>query len=287
MKEKKLKPRLHVPDYCEVETVKDEGGKTIWPAPADAMERARAFIRACAQSGKPTLLVPDKDADGLSSGVILHRTLTALGLPTDLISTHIVTKGSSIHDSTERDLMSTTYNPSYIIVLDQGSRAAPRVIDNSSTKSLILDHHLSDSFPEDALVVSACHYPPVATTSLLTYLTCLPLHPSPTTFTESCAYLACIGTHGDLGNTLKWLPPFPDLTPTLKQHTKKAINEARLDRAPSLHLPERPSHPPSPSYQREPKSTPKSNATRTAPRNSPPTAASPCCASTPPPKFTP
>ena len=122
--------------------------------------------------------------------------------------------------------MSTTYNPSYIIVLDQGSRAAARIIDNSSTKSLILDHHLSDSFPEDALVVSACHYPPVATTSLLTYLICLPLHPSSITFTDTCAYLACIGTHGDLGNTLKWLPPFPDLTPTLKQHTKKAINEA-------------------------------------------------------------
>ncbi len=179
-----------------------------------------------ARSGKATLLVPDKDADGLSSGVILRRTLTTLGLPTNLISTHIVTKGSSIHDPSERDLMSTTYKPSYVIVLDQGSRAGPPLIDNPSTESLILDHHLSDAFPENAVVVSACHYPPVATTSLLTYLICAPLHPSPTLFEETCAYLACIGTHGDLGNTLKWLPPFPDLTPTLKQHTKKAINDA-------------------------------------------------------------
>lgn len=122
--------------------------------------------------------------------------------------------------------MSATYDPSYLIVLDQGSRAAPPLIDNPTTRSLILDHHLSNAFPENALVLSACHYPPVATTSLLTYLICAPLHPSATSFEASCAYLACIGTHGDLGNTLKWLPPFPDLTPTLKQHKKKAVNDA-------------------------------------------------------------
>lgn len=45
MGEKKPKPRLHVPDYCEVETVKDDEGNTIWPAAAAAMEKARSFIR--------------------------------------------------------------------------------------------------------------------------------------------------------------------------------------------------------------------------------------------------
>ena len=156
----------------------------------------------------------------------MHRTLTTLGLAVDLISIHIVSKGTTIHDPSERDLMSTTYNPSYLIVLDQGSRASPPLINNSTTKSLILDHHLSDAFPEDSLVVSACHHPPVVTASLLTYLICAPLHPDRAAFEASCAYLACIGTHGDLGNTLKWQPPFPDLTPTLKQHTKKAVNDA-------------------------------------------------------------
>jgi hypothetical protein len=161
--------------------------------------------------------------------VILHRTLTRLGLSPTLISTHIVTKGVSIHDMSEREQLSITYKDvSYLIVLDQGSRASPPLLSNPSTKTLILDHHLSDAFPQNATVVSACHHPPIATTSLLTYLICRPLHPSQQQpeFESSCAYLACIGTHGDLGNTLKWLPPFPDLTPTLKQHTKKAINDA-------------------------------------------------------------
>ena len=35
-----------------------------------------------------------------------------------------------------------------------------------------------------------------------------------------------MGTHGDLGATLKWKPPFPDMSETFKLHTKKSINEA-------------------------------------------------------------
>ncbi|KAL8670697.1 MAG: hypothetical protein Q9168_004785 [Polycauliona sp. 1 TL-2023] len=35
-----------------------------------------------------------------------------------------------------------------------------------------------------------------------------------------------MGTHGDLGNTLKWNPPFPDMKEVFKTHTKKAINDA-------------------------------------------------------------
>ena len=72
-------------------------------------------------------------------------------------------------------------------------------------------------------VVSACHYPPVATSSLLAYEICKSLHPDIAT---KCGYLCAMGTHGDLGNTLKWDPPFPDMTEVFKTHTKKAINEA-------------------------------------------------------------
>jgi hypothetical protein len=172
--------------------------------------------------------VPDKDADGLCAGVIVHRTLAALGLARELISTHIVSKGVSIHDESERELMSRTYQPHYMIVLDQGSRASPPLIDNAATKCLIIDHHLSDAFPQDAVIVSACQHPPIAPASLLTYHICSALHPCAESFEKSSAYLACIGTHGDLGSTLKWLSPFPDLTATLKAHahTKTAIHTA-------------------------------------------------------------
>ncbi|EXJ87871.1 hypothetical protein A1O1_04798 [Capronia coronata CBS 617.96] len=213
-------PKL--PDYCDIEPRRDDSGKTVWPAPEAALEGARAFIKECAASGQKTLIVPDKDADGLSSGVILYRTLTALGLEPTLIDVHLVQKGSNIHVQSEREAMAAK-GPAYIFVLDQGSVAAPPVVDSPTTKSLIIDHHLSDHFPERAEVVSACHYPPVSTSSLLTYEICKTVAPE---IASSCAYLACIGTHGDLGNTLKWAPPFPDMKDTFKIYTKKSINDA-------------------------------------------------------------
>ena len=72
-------------------------------------------------------------------------------------------------------------------------------------------------------VVSACHYPPVATSSLLTYEICRPLHPD---VEAQCGYLCAMGTHGDLGNTLKWRSPFPDMTEVFKSFSKKTINDA-------------------------------------------------------------
>jgi hypothetical protein len=39
------KPRPQVPDYCDVALKHDTHGEPIWPAPQDAMEAARAFIR--------------------------------------------------------------------------------------------------------------------------------------------------------------------------------------------------------------------------------------------------
>ncbi len=119
----------------------------------------------------------------------------------------------------------SSYSPSYIVVLDQGSRKAPAIIDQQH-KSLVIDHHFAESysdFPAGAQVVSACHCPPVATSSLLTYLLCLELHPD---VQEQCDWLCALGTHGDLGNTLKWAPPFPDMKDMFKRYTKKAINDA-------------------------------------------------------------
>ena len=166
--------------------------------------------------------MPDKDADGLDAGVIMYRTLVSLGMPTDLLEVHLLGKNSTVHDEPERIAMQAK-NPKYVIVVDQGSRASPPIVDSPDTNALIIDHHLSDEFPENAVVVSACHYPPVATSSLLTYEICKPLCSE---LPSTCGFLCAMGTHGDLGNTLKWKPPFPDMTEVFKTHTKKAINDA-------------------------------------------------------------
>ncbi|KAI4161787.1 MAG: hypothetical protein LQ342_004620 [Letrouitia transgressa] len=209
-------------DYFDVDPRRADDGAMIWPASTSAIESARDFLRECAKSSQKTLIVPDKDADGLDAGVILLRTLTVLGLAPESVGVHLLDKHSTVHDESERQAMQAK-DPKYIIVVDHGSIEAPPIVDSPETKCLLIDHHLSDKFPRDALVVSACHHPPVATSSLLTYEICKALHPD---IQSSCGFLCAIGTHGDLGNNLKWKPPFPDMTEVFKMHTKKAINDA-------------------------------------------------------------
>lgn len=176
-----------------------------------------------AEAQKPTLILPDKDADGLSSGAILHHTLTALGLAPELISVYFPPKGSNVHDEHTREVINQK-SPTYIFILDQGSRKTPAITDSPHT-CLVIDHHFAEEggFPEGAEYVTAHDCPPVATSSLLTYHICLPLHPD---LREKISWLAALGTHGDLGTTLKWEPPFPDMTQTFKRYPKKAINDA-------------------------------------------------------------
>jgi nanoRNase/pAp phosphatase (c-di-AMP/oligoRNAs hydrolase) len=47
--------------------------------------------------------------------------------------------------------------PKFVIVLDQGSRGGPPVIDDDEAKSLVIDHHLSDDFPKNASVCLKSH----------------------------------------------------------------------------------------------------------------------------------
>ena len=217
------KPKSEVPEYHLATPVRDANGEIIWPAPKDQIKTATEFIIECAKSNQKTLVVPDKDTDGLTSGVILHRTLVALGLDPGLIKTHLIEKGTTIHSASERAAMKA-YESSFIIVLDQGSRKSPPVIDDVH-KALIIDHHYTEheDFPEEASFINACHSPPVVTSSLLTYLLCEPLH---TDVKAQCDWLCVMGTHGDLGTTLKWEPPFPDMKETFRKYTKKTLNDA-------------------------------------------------------------
>ncbi|KAF2234361.1 DHH family protein [Viridothelium virens] len=215
--------RPEVPEYHLATPARDGSGEIIWPAPEDQIRTATDFIIECAKSNERALIVPDKDTDGLASGAILHRTLVALGLDPTLIDVHLIEKGNTIHSTSERTAMKAS-NPSYIIILDQGSRKSPPVID-SPHKALVIDHHHAEleDFPESALFINACHSPPVVTSSLLTYLLCEPLHSDVAT---QCDWLCVMGTHGDLGTTLKWEAPFPDMKDTFKKYTKKALNDA-------------------------------------------------------------
>lgn len=80
-------------------------------------------------------------------------------------------------------------------------------------------HYSSYSFQ----VLTACHHEPVATSALLSYILCSPLHKK---VASRLDWLACMGTIGDLGTSFKWERPFPDMKECFKKHTKKTMNDA-------------------------------------------------------------
>lgn len=187
----------------------------------------------------PTLILPDKDADGLCGGLIIYHTLVFLGLSPALLSVHFVSKGSNIHDIEERAKIEES-GVKYIIIVDQGSRGGPAIAEG--VKTLLVDHHWSKEFPENTLVLSAAHHPPIATSSTLAYVLCLPLvldsSPSPacpdgpatlpvmSDVKIKLDYLCVIGTMGDLGTSFRWEAPFPDMKDCLRKWTKKVLGEA-------------------------------------------------------------
>ncbi|KAF4440300.1 dhh family [Fusarium acutatum] len=224
------KPMFAEEDYHKAQPRKDLDGNVVWPAPKSQIEKAKDFIRECAAAGKPTLIVPDKDADGLAAGAIIRKTLILLGLDSKLISCYTMNKNSLLHYMDSRTNMEA-YKPSYIIVLDQGSWKSEPVID-SPHRALVIDHHLAedDDHPEGAILVTANKCPPIATSSLLTYLICRDLHEG---VEETCGWLCVMGTHGDLGNAIRWRSPFPNMQATFETHAKKTINNsAKLINAP-------------------------------------------------------
>ncbi|KAF5989077.1 dhh family [Fusarium coicis] len=221
---------LPAKDYHKAEQRRNQDGNAIWPAPESQIEKAKDFLRECAAARKRTLIVPDKDADGLAAGAIIRKTLILLGLHPKLISCYTMNKNSLLHYGDSRANMEA-YNPSYIIVLDQGSWKSEPVID-SPHRALVIDHHLAedDDHPEGAILVTANKCPPIATSSLLTYLICRGLHER---VEESCGWLCVMGTHGDLGNAIKWRPPFPNMQATFGTHNRTTINNsAKLINAP-------------------------------------------------------
>lgn len=85
-------------------------------------------------------------------------------------------------------------------------------------------------------VLSAAHYPPVATSSTLAYVLCRSLHPDIRGQTD---YLCAIGTMGDLGSNMKWAHPWPagDMKECNKTYGKKTLSDAvRLVNARMPHI---------------------------------------------------
>lgn len=203
----------------------------------------------------------------VSSGMIAWKTLTTLGLSSDLIKVFLLSKGTSLFSAIEQERMENLINDSLpseepsdpvastssspppsssaktgravrVIILDQGSRPGPPLVRKGKVKThdlrtIVIDHHMSTSWPDESSVLTACNSAPIATSSLLTYLTCAPLHPD---IQKITMWYAILGVFGDLSpSEINWGDPnseWPasqemiELGDEVKRIGKKALSSA-------------------------------------------------------------
>ncbi|MFP2923680.1 DHH family phosphoesterase [Pyxidicoccus sp. 3LG] len=179
-----------------------------WPAPEEALVEARRFLEGL--KGQRVLVAPHSDVDGLTSGVLMLRALEAVGAQP---LARVPGKGEHAHSPAFQErLRAGAWDA--LVVLDMGSRAAPIV---PGLPTLVVDHHLSESFPPGATVLTANGHEPIANSSLLTYVLVSPLVvPGP------LEWLAVLGTVADLGADA----PMPFLKDALKRAGRKAVTES-------------------------------------------------------------
>ncbi|PWN36526.1 DHH phosphoesterase, partial [Meira miltonrushii] len=211
-----------------------------WPARQSDIDKARQFLQRAARAAgdegsEKILLIPDKDADGLSAGCIVKRTLIRLGANPENIVLHHIPAGKA--PSADEELQS--YNARWIIVLDQGSVRGPALVpggelgwesdDEKAVRTMVLDHHhvkdLDHDCPTGALLLNASHHSPVCTSALLAWCVCRPFWPDDMGGAGEIDYLALIGTCGDLSINVSWDAPWPDFEPELKRWGKSKIGK--------------------------------------------------------------
>lgn len=212
-----------------------------WPARQCDIEKARQFLQRAAKASakegddEKILLIPDKDADGLSAGCIAKRTLIRLGAHSDNILVHHIPAGKA--PSADEELQS--YSAKWIIILDQGSVRGPALVpggelgwesnEKAAVRTMVLDHHhvadLDSDCPTGALLLNASHHTPVCTSALLAWCVCRPFWPDSVGGAGQIDYLALIGTCGDLSINVSWDAPWPDFEAELKRWGKSKIGK--------------------------------------------------------------
>ncbi|HUR80880.1 MAG TPA: DHH family phosphoesterase [Thermoanaerobaculia bacterium] len=169
-----------------------------------------AFVNALPRQAR-VLVFHDSDADGVTAGVVLQRTLERIGFSNAM-------RGMP---GRERDAWSegnraiiAEAQPQALFVLDLGSRNEP-LCDGIPT--CLIDHHRPDGVPPGALLVTAYDRDPIPNTSLLVYELCAPLADI-----EDLDWIAAIGALSDVGERA----PFPLLASVKKRYAMSDLKEA-------------------------------------------------------------
>lgn len=176
---------------------------------ADAAAFA-AFVQSIDRSARVVVL-HDSDADGVTAGVVLQRTLERLGF-TDV---------KRVIPNRERDAWTdanraaaAAREPRALFVLDLGVRDEPIV---EGVATCFIDHHRPQGAPPGSVVISAYTWDPIPNTSLIVYELCAAL-----TDITDLDWIAAIGVLSDLGERA----PFDLLRQVKERYTMKDLKEA-------------------------------------------------------------
>ena len=133
-----------------------------------AVERLKLAI----QRGETLGLLTDYDVDGITSHVVIYRTLTELlGVPAEQLLSligHRIDDGYGVSDSLTNRILAADKLPSVIITADCGSSDEPRIarLKAAGIDVLVTDHHTlpKSGPPASAYAVvnptrTDCHYP--------------------------------------------------------------------------------------------------------------------------------
>ncbi len=150
------------------------------------------------------------DADGLSAGAVLARGLEAHGFEA---VPRLVGRGGSAWDEAVADGIGRI-DPALVVVTDLGVRAEPVA---PGRPTILIDHHVPQGMPREAVVVSGYGEEPTPSSSLLAYRCLEALGDM-----RRLLWIAALGMIGDYGEKAS----FPELAQAREGATAKTLREA-------------------------------------------------------------
>lgn len=154
----------------------------------DGISGPDAFPAALKAFGPDPLIVCHNDADGLSAGVILKKTLERSGRRP---SVRIVGKGENAYSAEfQAELRQRRFDG--LILTDVGTSAVLR----ASVPAIVVDHHVPTGLPAGATTISGVDDDPIPTSSLLAFRCARACGEA-----DDLLWLAAVGIIGDMADS--------------------------------------------------------------------------------------
>lgn len=175
-----------------------------------AIEAFRAFLEGLDRDA-PTTVLCHSDADGVTAGAIMHKTLERLNA--SRLTILVTGKGQNAYTPRTKEQVAAT-RPVALFVLDLGCQEEPVV---PVVPTLFVDHHRPLGVPPLGTLISSYTWEPAPNAGLLVWWLCRAVAD-----VDDLEWLAAMGTLSDLGDKA----PFDIIPRAKKRYKAKWLREA-------------------------------------------------------------